>query len=459
MAMAAATPVRAGKVVAMAARPAADRARAASRRNTCVCGFPTFASRESRGPIFSMKNFTKKISWPHISHSGFKYFIESPYLATSTVSYWYRAGARFSPIKKQGLSHLVEHLLFQNHAAQHAITPLLHREELGIESNAFTGTELCHFYHNQLITTMRTSTILLKKTMESPYFSEQKLRDEKKAVLHEQIERSQSGYDMAWQLAQESLFHGMPLAHNIFGTPATIKSITLKDCRAFYNKNYSSPHIFFTSNIHKKILHRGNTPMKAVRHDPHRIPEPPMKPVPLVVKKTTANRATLLLSFRSPSARNIHKRVVVAMIRDILANFWSSRCNIELRAKKSLVYWVSGTMETYSDSGILSFHTSCAMDDVRRVSTLLLQQCDDLKKIIISAAELKKVIALLTYNTISQMQNSYALTTWYAPEIIFETGLTMEQYCGILQNTTPQDIQAVAQELFDVNNRTVTIIE
>ncbi len=398
-----------------------------------------------------------KISWPEVSQKGNIFYIRSGGLSTSTVSYWYRAGSRYAPANKQGLPHLVEHLLFQNNPLGSGAKNFFLREALGIESNAFTGFELCHFYHNQLPTVLKKSAKLLEKTVLKPHFSERVLRIEKKVVRHEMNERSESHRDQLWQLSQKALFNRSSLANTIFGTRATVASMTLRECVAFYHTYFREPFIFYCAGERIALTEGKKHPVPAALSN-YSIQQQRIKPIPFHRKKIFGAQSSLAISFQTASAPELRKRAATAILRDVLTNLWSSRCNIELRIKKGLVYWVDGTMETFSDRGKLTISTSCKPEHASVVLQKINDQCSGVAKELISASELEKIKKIITFGVVSNMQNSYALTAWYAPEIILHTGLTMELYISLINDISRHEIRTIAAEFFKEANRSIVLI-
>jgi zinc protease len=154
----------------------------------------------------------------------------------------YDVGAKDETVGKQGMAHLLEHVMF-NDAGEVKYEQIKKMNYLtGNHNNAFTAFDYSVYFNNVHQDNIESIIKYEASRMRDLVFDESFLEKEKKIILEEYYYRYDSNYLSKFDLfvRQEILAEGHPYARLVIGEIEDIKSITLADTKQFY-KNYYRP--------------------------------------------------------------------------------------------------------------------------------------------------------------------------------------------------------------------------
>lgn len=285
--------------------------------------------------------------------------IQVPTLSTAVVTQWFQAGARYAPLGKDGLPHLLEHVLFvRNEAYGDKRSYLSEMEKLGFLYNAYTDKSLVDYYFfcapgseihalEQLIGAYQTTLI-----------DDEDIQREKKVVFNEEKRNRASPSQYIWRLMDQSLWPHTELSRDVYGTEETLGSISVEDVvmfrQSFYQPNNMTVIIITPSDIRvdkvnamvSKFGTQTGLPFKRVTDSG-------------VCREVREQRAGDVvhvgISYRH-KALSFHERVGMQFISHYLTGGWSGRLIQRLRLEKGLTYWVASKVHHSYDSGCLQFY-------------------------------------------------------------------------------------------------------
>ncbi len=161
---------------------------------------------------------------------------------TAAVGYFVKTGARDEDAQLMGVSHFLEHMMFKGTATRSADDVNRQFDEIGANYNAFTSHENT-VYYAQVLPEYLTLAVDLLGDMLRPALRRDDFDMEKNVILEEigmYDDRPQ------WRLHDtllEKHFDGSPLGFRVLGTTQSIKSLTVDDMRAYFEKRYSPDNI------------------------------------------------------------------------------------------------------------------------------------------------------------------------------------------------------------------------
>ena len=162
------------------------------------------------------------------------------------LNFRYRVGAKHERPGQNGLAHLFEHLLFQAPDPAGGFGPAA--ERIGATNvNAGTEEDYTEFYE-----TVPASRLERMLWMESnrfaqflPHLTQANLDRQRDVVINEKREKVENAaYGRLNQLMLANAFpRGHPYQHDVTGSYADLRALTLDDVRAFYTEHYTPDQV------------------------------------------------------------------------------------------------------------------------------------------------------------------------------------------------------------------------
>jgi zinc protease len=162
------------------------------------------------------------------------------------VGVWYRAGAGDDPPGREGVAHIVEHLMFgrTRHLAAGEALRLL--GETGADGAARTETDFTRY--TEAVSASELPLVLWMESSRMGFLLpqpaaalEKALTVEKEIVANEVELRVAGAFRLPWQRLKQTLYApGHPYAHEELGSPESIARITGEDVQAFYAAHYGA---------------------------------------------------------------------------------------------------------------------------------------------------------------------------------------------------------------------------
>jgi zinc protease len=167
-------------------------------------------------------------------------------------------------------------------------------------------------------------------------------------------------------------------------------------------------------------------------------------------------KVSVYLTFNGALADNAKNRLVI----DLLSRALDSRYMISIREEKGGTYGVSvqGAVEEYP---VENYFLAIVFDTNDQLADELVEICDkEIRKIAEEgplADDVAKAKEFLQKNYANVLDNNSgwvsAITRWYEEGYNYK-----EEYLGILESVTLEDVKALAQKMLDDNNRTLVMM-
>lgn len=147
---------------------------------------------------------------------------------------------------EHGYAHFLEHMFFKstkNHSAEEILKKL---DDLGASKNAYTGVSKTCYYFKSLSTVFEECLSIFSEMFFNKTFLKDDIQKEQYVVLEEYKMGEDSPVKKCMKNGINSMFHGTSIAHDIVGSPTTIKSITSKKLLNFKQKHYTPNNIIIS---------------------------------------------------------------------------------------------------------------------------------------------------------------------------------------------------------------------
>ena len=169
--------------------------------------------------------------------------LPTPALATSTVAVFIRSGSAHEPKLVNGISHVVEHMLFKGTATRDARRINLDAEMLGADVNAHTDRDHTAFYMRGLAEHSGQFAHMLADLVLRPSFPEDELERERQVLLQELAEDEDDPVSSAYKLFDAACWGLHPAAMPVIGTRARVERLSRDDLVQYVQRQYRGANV------------------------------------------------------------------------------------------------------------------------------------------------------------------------------------------------------------------------
>jgi predicted Zn-dependent peptidase len=152
-------------------------------------------------------------------------------------------------------------------------------------------------------------------------------------------------------------------------------------------------------------------------------------------------------------------RFAAFLLNIYLGGGMSSSLFQEIREKNGLAYTVYSTLSPFIDSGVFSIYVATGMKQVPLCLKLIEECVTQLKRELLSDAELKTIkdnlkgSILLASDEVESRMSSIAKN-----ELFFGRYVSPEEVCQLVDAVTPQDVRRMARKLLRTSDRTIVAL-
>ncbi len=294
-----------------------------------------------------------------------------------------RVGSKDEPDKIMGISHFIEHMLFNGTTNRKAIEIASEIEAIGGELNAMTGTDRTFYYTRVPKKHFEKGLEILSDIIQNPLFDKKEIEKERKIILDEVNLTHDQPRFYQWVLFYKSLFRGR-LGRETIGTEKSVKSIQRKDLTRFHSINYVPRNMVVTvvgntTNIIGKV-EKNFTGFKTAGKKRKKSVFVPRNKHRIKIEKRPVTQSYLVLGYQSPG-RSHKDSFCLDIIRSLLGRGQSGRLFQEIRAKQALAYEVGVHHEASANYGFFSVYVNTDKKNIPAIKKIVITEFNKLKNL------------------------------------------------------------------------------
>lgn len=332
----------------------------------------------------------------HTLHNGLRVAISRCETAVSYIGVAVGSGSRDEAPHHYGLAHFVEHTLFKGTWRRSSASISSRMESVGGDLNACTSKEDTIIYTSAPAGYEDRALELLADIIANSLFPEHEIAIEHEVVVEEIKSYLDSPSENVYDEYEERIFAGNPLAHNILGSPESVRALTGRECRQFLDLNYTPGNmvVYISSPVDPDRIIKRVEKHFGILNFPDRRPErlapEPVAPFDAVIDNDGFQAHTI---YGAPTvSRHDPRRYALYLLNNHLGGpCMSSILNRELREKRGLVYTVDSFISSFSDTGLMSVYVGCDKANVGKCLRIIRRELDRLAGDAISPRTLDKI--------------------------------------------------------------------
>ncbi len=366
---------------------------------------------------------------------------------------WLEAGSRYEAPQESGISHFIEHMLFQGTETRSAEDLARQMDALGGMTDAYTGRELVNFSFKVLDENLEEAMEIHADLVLNPRFDEAAIEKEKGVILEELKMETDNPEAHVTDVFVRQFWKRHPLGQPILGTKKTIRSFTQAQLRAFHERYYRPENLTLAAAgrvEHERFVELaerlfGKLPRGGERPEA----KPPSPAAPLILKsRRSLQQVHVCLGAPSISARD-ERNYAAHMLNVILGGTISSRLFQNIRERQGLAYSIFSDLVQYEDSGWLGVYAGTSAESAKRLVRGVMEELRRLKEEPVPEEEMRlakqtvKRATLLSLDSVSARMSNVA-RTWLTHGRFFG----LDEVVEAVERVTAEQVQALAQESF-----------
>lgn len=423
--------------------------------------------------------------------------------------YQINAGTRNEEPGEKGLAHFCEHVTFKGTERRKAWHILNCLESVGGDLNAYTNKEGTVYYSAILKEHIARAVDLLTDIVFHSVYPQAEIDKEVEVICDEIESYNDSPAELIYDEFENIIFKGSPLGHNILGTAEQVRSFKTEDALRFTRKLYRPDNAIFFAygdidfkklvKLIRKALadddsgklaenaansvgklaeeklpqisqitqisgdensittEKSVSSVKSVGPENYPSVGKEIAGQTIVMQKNT-HQAHVMIGTRAYDV-NDSRRMPLYLLNNMLGGpGMNAKLNLALREHNGLVYTVESTMVAYGDTGIWSIYFGCDEHDVKRCLRLVRKELDKFMQKPLSEAQLKAAKKQIKGQVGVACDNRENFALDFGKSFLhYGWEKNVDRLYKQVDEITAQQIQAVAQELFDKDRLTTLI--
>lgn len=423
--------------------------------------------------------------------------------------YQINAGTRNEEPGEEGLAHFCEHVTFKGTERRKAWHILNCLESVGGDLNAYTNKEGTVYYSAILKEHIARAVDLLTDIVFHSVYPQAEIDKEVEVICDEIESYNDSPAELIYDEFENIIFKGSPLGHNILGTAEQVRSFKTEDALRFTRKLYRPNNAIFFAygdidfkklvKLIRKALadddsgkvaenaansvgklaeeklpqisqitqisgdensittEKSVSSVKSVGPENYPSVGKEIAGQTIVMQKNT-HQAHVMIGTRAYDV-NDSRRMALYLLNNMLGGpGMNAKLNLALREHNGLVYTVESTMVAYGDTGIWSIYFGCDEHDVKRCLRLVRKELDKFIQKPLSEAQLKAAKKQIKGQVGVACDNRENFALDFGKSFLhYGWEKNVDRLYEQVDEITAEQIQAVAQELFDKDRLTTLI--
>ena len=314
-------------------------------------------------------------------------------ISTCSVGVFVKTGSRDESDTEEGISHVLEHMIFKGTPTRNYFEISEEIDYLGANVNAHTTKEETVFYINALTQFLGKSVDILFDIVTNSTIDEKELEKEKDVIVEEIKMYKDSPDDLVFELNYADSINGQ-YGKPIIGTVESVKGFNADEIRKYYKERYTKDNILIvvSGNFDKEEI------LKKIDEYFGKLANTKVNRREKIDfsfnsgKKTISkdiNQVNICISHQSEDY-NSKNKIYMDILANIIGGSMSSRLFQEIREKNGLAYSVYTYNQYYLSGGMTSTYIGTNLENYEKAIEVTLLEFKKLRENGVTEDELQK---------------------------------------------------------------------
>jgi predicted Zn-dependent peptidase len=302
------------------------------------------------------------------------------------IQVWFGVGSVFENDRERGLSHFLEHMLFNGTKYTNPGEIEFEIEKKGGSINAATSTDFT-YYHIEIASLFWEESLrYLYYMTTAPTLSEKMIEKEKPIVLEELNRHLDNPKSLLWDTYNKLAYKVSNYKHPVIGYRETIQNFNQKLVRDYFYSHYvpSNTYVVVVGNIDRdKVLKKIKETFGSVKGKHYRPPKVPLEPPQTeirkkIIRKPQVTRAYVAIGWQAPPISD-KESFTANVLEEIFTGGRTSVLYQKLR-EKGLVQAVYGGYLSHRGTSQFLFYFVTDVEKVDKVKKELFKVIKDFRE-------------------------------------------------------------------------------
>lgn len=302
-----------------------------------------------------------------------------------TVRVMIGTGSREETDQEAGSAHFLEHFVFKGtnkFPGMYDINEAV--EKVGGAFNAYTGQNEMGFWVKMAKNHLDTAMSIVAQVVTEPLLPEEHFDKERGTILEELHMYEDRPNSKAAEECGKLLFGKTNMGRPIIGTVESLKAMTVKDLRNYFEKWFVAENITVgvvgSFGDEEQVLELIKKEFAVLINDDRQVPEKNkfVWDSSVDMRKTLVSRkveqAAVVMAFRGIDL-NDERRYSLELLNIILGDGWTSRLMREVREERGWAYGVGSDVDSFTDAGEVYIGAGLPKNKLKEAVELITEIC------------------------------------------------------------------------------------
>jgi predicted Zn-dependent peptidase len=370
-------------------------------------------------------------------------------LETVSVGIWIDVGARDEPPELNGVSHLLEHMVFKGTERRSARAIAEEIEAVGGHLNAHTAREYTAFYAKVLKDDLALAVDVLADIVQHAVLDAEELDRERTVIIQEILQAHDTPDDIVFDHFQETAFPGQSIGRSVLGSIDNLRSIEHGAVVDYMRRHYRAGAMVLAAA--GNVDHEALEALAASTLAGLPAGDGWVRDLPRYVggdrrEERDLEQLHIVLGFEGVSFRHADF-YAVSVLSTLLGGGMSSRLFQEVRENRGLVYSIYTFPTSFADGGIFGIYAGAGEREAEEVVPLI---CAETMKVAddVGEEEVARARAQLKASILMSLESTSARCEQLARQlIVFGRPLPVAEIVASIDAVDLATVARVAREL------------
>jgi len=384
--------------------------------------------------------------------SGLRIVTETmPHVESVSCGIWIGTGARHEPAEVNGVSHLLEHMMFKGTARRSAQDIADEIEAVGGHINAWTSREATAYFCKTLKGDVALAVDILADIVQHSLFDDAELARERDVVLQEIGQALDTPDDIIFDYFQTVAYPDQPLGRPVLGDPGIVGAFPRDRLDGYHKANYAAGRAVVAAAgklDHEPFVRLVEDHFSALAAGEPVSVDPAHYAGGDYREARDLEQLHLLLGFNG--AAQMDDDYFTAMLHStILGGGMSSRLFQEVREKRGLVYSVNSHNTAYADTGLYGIYAGTGAGQAAELVPVIFGELADMANRI-RPEELARAKAQARAGLLMSQESTGARCEQLAHQmLVYGRPIPQAEILARLDTVTEAGISAFGQKLLE----------
>jgi len=384
-----------------------------------------------------------------------------PSVRSISLGVWVDVGARNESPLENGLTHMIEHMLFKGTKKRTPLEISSEIENLGGSINAFTSREHTCYLARVMYEHLDTAVDVLADLVQHSTLTPENLTKEKKVICEEIKESLENPSDHVYDLFAKAYWGNHPLGQPILGTIKTVSAMPRNRLIGYMKRNYKSRAVVIAASgavSHDRLVRLAKAKFHFAKGSAEMAP-PAKRSNARVIDLHPDGISQTHICIGFPGLKYADKERTAALATaTYLGGGMSSVLFNRIREEKGLAYSVYTYHDSYRDTGIFGAYLATDGRQAPAAVSIIVEECEKLKRKKLPKEKLEQIQAQLKGNLTLGMESTSARMHRLArQELVLGEYHSMDETLKDIGKLKAADILNIANRTFDLSQVAVAV--